>query len=83
VRNVVSAPVLPDLKGARQDVSTNTQLLRLQQQGRDIILEGGMPLLEDLSEHSYVHSISSDRAILGFESPSGAANMVDIAVGKV
>lgn len=83
VRAALSAPVLPDLQRGGHNAPNSTQLLRLHQQGRDILLEGGMPLLEGLSAHGYVQSVSSDSMVLGFKSPSGATNMVDIAVGKV
>lgn len=83
VRTALSAPVLPDLQRAGHNAPNSTQLLRLHLQSRDILLEGGMPLLEGLSAHGYVQSVSSDSMVLGFKSPSGATNMVDIAVGKV
>lgn len=82
-KTVVSAPLLSGLPGIKKGAAAESQHLRLHQEGQNIILEGGMPLLEGLSEQGFVNSVTDDSLVLGFESPGGATSMIDIAVGQV
>jgi hypothetical protein len=82
-KTAVSAPLLSGLPGIKKGAAAESQLLRLHRQGRDIILEGGMPLLEGLSEQGFVNAVTEDSLVLGFESANGATSMVDIAIGQV